>query len=522
MPCNLDSGISGYPRVSGEGLACYFARILGEQIQGFQGKDAFGTVASPGFVQPAVSATVVVPMTTVDCYDVGQLVWNVAGGFYEVASVDSVGVTLTLKNLYGTLYNLTSGATIPAGTKVLSAGAPASAGPQGIQGPQGAVGPTGPAGAVGAASYAVVNHTGGFVQPAVASTVTVTVNNVVPFAVGEGVWVAGGGFYLITDLDTNALTLTLENLFDFPVNSLAGVVIVDGAKIVASGATGPQGPVGTLPVQTWNFGLPGSYGWTCPAGVTSVRGKVWGGGGGGSGSASTTNGGHEGYGGGGAEYADLIFPVTAGSIYAVVVGAGGAGGSGGGSGAVGSVGAASSISNPGGGSVIISGGGGGAGGDPSTGPAGSAGTGGLGTADHRFSGYPGLVQVGGNCGSGGAGGLAASTGNTPGGGGGGGAATTDSIPVVVTSGIGRVILAAHGLTEDQPVIFTGSGVIPTGWSASTTYYLVSVTPNSFYISASVGGPILVASSAGTTVVMSTVGRPGGAGSDGQVVIEVVA
>lgn len=29
LPCDLDSGITGYPRIAGEGLACYILRVLG-------------------------------------------------------------------------------------------------------------------------------------------------------------------------------------------------------------------------------------------------------------------------------------------------------------------------------------------------------------------------------------------------------------------------------------------------------------------------------------------------------------
>jgi len=29
LPCDLDTGITGYPRISGEGLACYFLRVFG-------------------------------------------------------------------------------------------------------------------------------------------------------------------------------------------------------------------------------------------------------------------------------------------------------------------------------------------------------------------------------------------------------------------------------------------------------------------------------------------------------------
>lgn len=149
LPCNLDAGISGYPRVDGEGLACYFARILGSEIQGLQGKDAFGT-STAAYVQPAVGDTVVVSMNTVDPYAVGQYVWGSSGGFYIVTAIDTTQVTLTLQNSFGAPYNLTSGVEIAAGGKILPSGVPEASGPQGVQGPQGATGPQGVAGPTGA------------------------------------------------------------------------------------------------------------------------------------------------------------------------------------------------------------------------------------------------------------------------------------------------------------------------------------------------------------------------------------
>lgn len=71
------------------------------------------------------------------------------------------------------------------------------------------------------------------------------------------------------------------------------------------------------------FGNPGTSTWTVPAGVTRVRGRVWGAGGGGGG---TTNGAASGGGGGG--YAEGWFSVTPGQQIAITVGFGGAGGTG--------------------------------------------------------------------------------------------------------------------------------------------------------------------------------------------------
>ena len=70
-----------------------------------------------------------------------------------------------------------------------------------------------------------------------------------------------------------------------------------------------------------SYTSPGTYSWTCPAGVTYVHVVCVGGGGGGTGSSSGGCGG----GGGGLAWRNDI-PVTPGTSYTVVVGAGGAGG----------------------------------------------------------------------------------------------------------------------------------------------------------------------------------------------------
>ena len=63
--------------------------------------------------------------------------------------------------------------------------------------------------------------------------------------------------------------------------------------------------------------------WTCPAGVTTIRARMWAGGGGGGGSG---NPGSAASGGGGGQYGEGNIPVTPGTSYNITVGAGGAGG----------------------------------------------------------------------------------------------------------------------------------------------------------------------------------------------------
>jgi hypothetical protein len=53
LPCNLDDGIPGYPRVPGEGLACYFARVINDIAQG--GGGGGGTLPDGNYGDVSVS-----------------------------------------------------------------------------------------------------------------------------------------------------------------------------------------------------------------------------------------------------------------------------------------------------------------------------------------------------------------------------------------------------------------------------------------------------------------------------------
>ncbi len=77
--------------------------------------------------------------------------------------------------------------------------------------------------------------------------------------------------------------------------------------------------------DTINFTTPGTYTWTCPAGITSIQVECWGGGGAGgaaNGGASSTKAGGGG-GGGGAYTINASVSVTPGTSYTITVGAGG-------------------------------------------------------------------------------------------------------------------------------------------------------------------------------------------------------
>lgn len=63
---------------------------------------------------------------------------------------------------------------------------------------------------------------------------------------------------------------------------------------------------------------------------------------------------------------------------------------------------------------------------------------------------------------------------------------------------GVITWNAHGLAENAAVVFTTTGALPTGLTASTTYYVKTVlTANTFTVSATKGGTVIDTSSAGS-------------------------
>jgi len=118
------------------------------------------------------------------------------------------------------------------------------------------------------------------------------------------------------------------------VNAVAGTATFDtlslnnvgnGYTLVASssGLTGATSNPFNIIATTDNFGASGT--WTAPPGVTSVTVEAWAGGGAG---GSATGNPAKGGGGAGGQYAKKVVPVTPGSNYPYVIGAGGTGGGG--------------------------------------------------------------------------------------------------------------------------------------------------------------------------------------------------
>ena len=71
--------------------------------------------------------------------------------------------------------------------------------------------------------------------------------------------------------------------------------------------------------------------------------------------------------------------------------------------------------------------------------------------------------------------------------------------VTFTVGSNQVNWTAHPFVVNDRVQFTTTGTLPTGVTASTTYYVQSVSTNSFTLSATVGGSLLTMSGSPTGV-----------------------
>lgn len=153
LPCNLDIGLENNPRLTDEGLACYFLRLFEIGIIGLTGPagdtgaagaDGFNsyTVTLAGFTQPTVGSPNVTVQTSFNpAILVGLEVFIATSGWYLVQTAADDGtllLTLTEK------LPAASG-TITAGKLVVPTGPPGRS----ITGPTGSTGLPGPQGTPG-------------------------------------------------------------------------------------------------------------------------------------------------------------------------------------------------------------------------------------------------------------------------------------------------------------------------------------------------------------------------------------
>ncbi len=179
LPCDLDVGLPGNPRLDGEGLACYFLRLFNDGIigqmgpvgptgpAGTNGKNAYAVITS-AFVTPSddnpTSQFTIIPTPVVS---IGQTVFIVGLGWVRITDIlDNTTVFTTLIELIpAPLAVIVPGSLVlPTGPRGLSITGPQGdqglKGDKGDQGVQGDTGATGATGATGPAGAAATNSNG--------------------------------------------------------------------------------------------------------------------------------------------------------------------------------------------------------------------------------------------------------------------------------------------------------------------------------------------------------------------------
>ena len=153
LPCSLSQGLIGNPRLPGESLACYFARLFALGIPGVPGPQGdAGATGAPGgnayttvlqdFVQPTLQAPYISITTAPVAFFVPNLyVLIERSGWYQILNILADG-TMLLQLITPVIGALPL---VPAGSFMVVSGFP------GVRtiGPQGPRGDTGPAGGPG-------------------------------------------------------------------------------------------------------------------------------------------------------------------------------------------------------------------------------------------------------------------------------------------------------------------------------------------------------------------------------------
>jgi len=183
-------------------------------VPGPAGENAF-SLTTLAFTQPAVGANVVVTLTHDGWVVVGQTVFIEGGGFYIVASISGLAVTLTNTGDTG---NAVPGIVVGANAKVSPAGVP------------------------GAGIDSFTTTAANFVQPAIGANVNAQVVDSDWAAVGQRVFVVTGGYYTVFAVpDPTHVTLTNDG---DPGNAAPGVVINFPQKVSPAGLRGAAGATG--------------------------------------------------------------------------------------------------------------------------------------------------------------------------------------------------------------------------------------------------------------------------------------
>jgi hypothetical protein len=172
---------------------------------------AYDALAS-SFVMPAAAANVTIAIANTAWMGVGQVIYIASAGYFQVASISSATqASVTNLNYPG---NASAGGTIAAGSKV-SAG--------------GLIGATGSG---GAGKNAFTNLAANFTQPAVNSTVSINVGTTAWMAVGQVIFVQGGGYYSVSSI-TDLTDAVVTNL-GYTGNATPSATVTSGSTVAVT------------------------------------------------------------------------------------------------------------------------------------------------------------------------------------------------------------------------------------------------------------------------------------------------
>jgi hypothetical protein len=191
---------------------------------GFTGQSSFTKLIS-SFTQPKVGNSVNINIKSSNWLAVNQIIYIVNGGYYQVNNINNNNITIT--NL-GYIINADEGNVIDSNSTITSGGLQ---GPIGLLGKKGDKGDRGEQGIAGQSSYTILAKD--FVQPFINSIVMVMVPSTAWMAVGQLLYIEGGGYYKVNDIPK----LTIVNLINIDNidNSKEGIIIKRGSKIVSGG-----------------------------------------------------------------------------------------------------------------------------------------------------------------------------------------------------------------------------------------------------------------------------------------------